>query len=241
MPQGLKDQDFAVRSVESKPYSRKPYAPFRTTTLQREASGKFGFSPARTMQVAQRLYEGGYITYMRTDSVTLSETAVRAARSQVTELYGGEYLPDAPRVYSGQSANAQEAHEAIRPAGESFRTPKEVGLDGDEAASLRADLEAHDRLADEGRQGQHGFDPHRRDGRRRGEDAEFGASGRTITFHGFLKAYVERVTRATPATTRRPSCRTSTRATPSPPRARVGRPRDQAAGPLHRGLADQGA
>jgi DNA topoisomerase-1 len=133
LAEGLKTQPFSVRSVESKPYSRKPYAPFRTTTLQREASGKFGFSPARTMQVAQRLYEGGYITYMRTDSVTLSETAIRASRAQVTELFGAEFLPEQPRVYSGASANAQEAHEAIRPAGESFRTPKEVSLTGDEA------------------------------------------------------------------------------------------------------------
>ncbi|MFT4049650.1 MAG: type I DNA topoisomerase [Solirubrobacterales bacterium] len=187
---GLKDADFAVRSVESKPYTRKPYAPFRTTTLQREASGKFGFSPARTMQVAQRLYEGGYITYMRTDSTTLSETALRAARNQVTELYGAEYLPDAPRVYGKASASAQEAHEAIRPAGENFRTPKQVSLSGDEGklyeliwkrtvASQMKDAAGNTvsiRIAATATGG---------------EDAEFGASGRTITFPGFLKAYVE--------------------------------------------------
>jgi DNA topoisomerase-1 len=187
---GLAGRPFAVRSVESKPYTRKPYAPFRTTTLQREASGKFGFSPSRTMQVAQRLYEGGHITYMRTDSTTLSETAVKAARAQVTELYGAEYLPDAPRIYGTAAAGAQEAHEAIRPAGERFRTPKEVSLSGDEAklyeliwkrtiASQMKDAKGNTvsiRIAAESADG---------------ADAEFGASGRTITFAGFLKAYVE--------------------------------------------------
>ncbi|MGH2906703.1 MAG: type I DNA topoisomerase, partial [Solirubrobacterales bacterium] len=187
---GLKDKDFAVRSVDTKPYTRKPYAPFRTSTLQTEASGKLGFGPARTMQVAQRLYEGGYITYMRTDSTTLSQTALKAARAQVQELYGGEYLPDAPRTYEGKAKNAQEAHEAIRPAGESFSTPEQARLTGDEAklydliwkrtiASQMKDAKGNTmsiRVAatsDDGR------------------DAEFGASGRTITFHGFLKAYVE--------------------------------------------------
>lgn len=193
---GLRDQPFAVHSVESKPYTRKPYAPFRTTTMQQEASRKFGFGAQRTMSIAQRLYEGGYITYMRTDSTTLSETALKAARAQVLELYGKDYLPDAPREYAGKSKNAQEAHEAIRPAGERFRTPKEVSLTGDEAklyeliwkrtiASQMNDAKgntvsirirataAGDTLA--------------------GSEAEFGASGRTITFHGFLKAYVETV------------------------------------------------
>ncbi|MFY9264165.1 MAG: type I DNA topoisomerase [Solirubrobacterales bacterium] len=191
---GLGDQTFAVHSVESKPYTRRPYAPFRTTTMQQEASRKFGFGAARTMQVAQRLYERGYITYMRTDSVTLSETALKAARAQVTELYGKDFLPDAPRVYSGTVKNAQEAHEAIRPAGESFRTPKEAGLNGDEAklyeliwkrtiASQMNDAKGNSvsiriraRVAGDSLDGQ---------------EVEFGSSGRTITFHGFLKAYVE--------------------------------------------------
>jgi DNA topoisomerase-1 len=188
--EGLASRDFAVRSCESKPYSRKPYAPFRTTTLQREASGKFGFSPARTMQVAQRLYENGHITYMRTDSTTLSETALKAARSQVTELYGAEFLPDAPRVYGNSTAGAQEAHEAIRPSGERFRTPKELALGGDEAklyeliwkrtvASQMKDAKGNTVSIRIGAQSAGGA------------DAEFNASGRTITFAGFLKAYVE--------------------------------------------------
>lgn len=120
----LEGASFAVRSVESKPYRRSPYAPFRTTTLQQEASRKLGFGAKATMQVAQKLYENGFITYMRTDSTTLSETAVAAARAQVTQLYGADYLPEKPRVYAGKVKNAQEAHEAIRPSGDRFRTPR---------------------------------------------------------------------------------------------------------------------
>ncbi|MGZ4494659.1 MAG: type I DNA topoisomerase, partial [Nocardioides sp.] len=116
----LDDTTFEIRSVESKPYTRKPYAPFRTTTLQQEASRKLGFSASRTMSVAQRLYENGFITYMRTDSTTLSESAIAAARDQARDLYGAEYVPDKPRTYASKVKNAQEAHEAIRPAGESF-------------------------------------------------------------------------------------------------------------------------
>ena len=131
----LNEATFAVSSVERKPYRRAPYAPFRTTTLQQEASRKLGFSAKHTMSVAQRLYENGYITYMRTDSVTLSQTAITAARRQATELYGASYVPDAPRTYASKVKNAQEAHEAIRPAGDSFRTPAQVakaGLSSDE-------------------------------------------------------------------------------------------------------------
>ncbi|TXL60587.1 type I DNA topoisomerase [Aeromicrobium terrae] len=186
----LNDQTFTIRSVESKPYTRRPYAPFRTTTMQQEASRKFGWGAARTMQVAQRLYEGGYITYMRTDSTTLSQTALTAARAQVRELYGAEYLPDAPRTYAGKVKNAQEAHEAIRPAGESFRTPQQVGLSGDEGklyelvwkrtvASQMTDAKGNSVSI---RIGAHATT---------GQDAVFAASGRTITFYGFLKAYVE--------------------------------------------------
>lgn len=186
----LSDSRFSVRKVESKPYTRRPYAPFRTTTMQQEASRKFGFGAARTMQVAQRLYEGGFITYMRTDSTTLSKSAVSAARTQVHELYGSQYLPEKPRVYSGKVKNAQEAHEAIRPAGESFRTPAETGLAGDERklyelvwkrtiASQMADAKGNTVSARIGAQAS------------TGEDVEFSASGRTITFYGFLKAYVE--------------------------------------------------
>ncbi|GES30974.1 type I DNA topoisomerase [Streptomyces angustmyceticus] len=186
----LEQTDFAVRSVESKPYRRSPYAPFRTTTLQQEASRKLGFGAKSTMQVAQKLYENGFITYMRTDSTTLSDTAVAAARSQVTQLYGADYLPDKPRTYAGKVKNAQEAHEAIRPSGDRFRTPAETGLTGDQfrlyeliwkrtVASQMKDATGNSvtvkiggRAAD-------------------GRDAEFSASGKTITFHGFLKAYVE--------------------------------------------------
>ncbi|WP_030561185.1 type I DNA topoisomerase [Streptomyces aureocirculatus] len=186
----LENTDFSVRSVESKPYRRSPYAPFRTTTLQQEASRKLGFGAKATMQVAQKLYENGFITYMRTDSTTLSDTAVAAARAQVTQLYGSDYLPEKPRTYAGKVKNAQEAHEAIRPSGDRFRTPAETGLTGDQfrlyeliwkrtVASQMKDATGNSvtvkiggRAAD-------------------GRDAEFSASGKTITFHGFLKAYVE--------------------------------------------------
>ncbi|MDX6328552.1 MAG: topoisomerase [Streptomycetaceae bacterium] len=186
----LQDSDFSVRSVESKPYRRSPYAPFRTTTLQQEAARKLGFGAKSTMQVAQKLYENGFITYMRTDSTTLSETAITAARAQVTQLYGAAYLPDKPRVYTGKVKNAQEAHEAIRPSGDRFRTPAETGLTGDQyrlyeliwmrtvasqmkdAVGQSVTVKVAGRSAD-------------------GRDAEFSASGKIITFHGFMKAYVE--------------------------------------------------
>ena len=120
---GLADRlaaaSFAVSSVERKPYRRSPYAPFRTTTLQQEASRKLGFSSKYAMSVAQRLYENGHITYMRTDSTTLSQTAITAARAQARELYGADYVPDAPRVYASKVKSAQEAHEAIRRPGTS--------------------------------------------------------------------------------------------------------------------------
>ncbi|MET7774644.1 type I DNA topoisomerase [Streptomyces mirabilis] len=186
----LQDTNFAVRSVESKPYRRSPYAPFRTTTLQQEASRKLGFGAKATMQVAQKLYENGFITYMRTDSTTLSETAISAARAQVTQLYGADYLPAQPRTYAGKVKNAQEAHEAIRPSGDRFRTPAETGLTGDQfklyeliwkrtVASQMKDAVGNSvtvKIAGTASDGR---------------DAEFSASGKTITFHGFLKAYVE--------------------------------------------------
>ncbi|MCW2751849.1 MAG: topA, partial [Aeromicrobium sp.] len=186
----LTDQPFTIRSVESKPYTRRPYAPFRTTTMQQEASRKFGFGAARTMQVAQRLYEGGHITYMRTDSTTLSQTALTAARHQVNELYGAAYLPDAPRVYASKVKNAQEAHEAIRPAGERFKTPDQTGLRGDELRLY--DLIWKRTIASQMMDAK-GNSVSIRIGATAttGEDAVFSASGRTITFYGFLKAYVE--------------------------------------------------
>ncbi len=186
----LSETTFDIRSVEAKPYRRQPYAPFRTTTLQQEASRKLGFGASRTMSVAQRLYENGFITYMRTDSVTLSETAVAAARTQARELYGAEYVPDRPRTYTSKVKNAQEAHEAVRPAGESFRTPAQTGLHGDEfrlyeliwmrtVASQMKDAEGRSVTVRLG------------GAAASGEDVVFSASGRVITFHGFLKAYVE--------------------------------------------------
>src|SRR6478672_13173144 len=127
---------FTVRSVERKPYTRRPAAPFMTSTLQQEASRKLRFSAQHTMRVAQRLYENGYITYMRTDSTSLSESAIAAARDQARELYGADSVPDAARQYTRKVKNAQEAHEAIRPAGDSFRLPDDVRreVQGDEAA-----------------------------------------------------------------------------------------------------------
>ena len=186
----LADTTYDVRSVEAKPYRRSPYAPFRTTTLQQEASRKLGMSASVTMSVAQRLYENGFITYMRTDSTTLSGAAVGAARSQVRELYGAEYLPDAPRTYASKVKNAQEAHEAIRPAGDSFRTPAQTGLTGEQfrlyeliwmrtVASQMKDAVGQSVSV---RIGGAASD---------GRDVVFSASGRVITFHGFLKAYVE--------------------------------------------------
>lgn len=186
----LRDSSFAVKSVERKPYTRKPYAPFRTTTLQQEASRKLGFSAKYTMQVAQRLYEDGYITYMRTDSITLSETAIAAARSQALKLYGAAYVPDKPRVYTSKVKSAQEAHEAIRPSGEEFRTPGETGLSGDR---FRLYELIWQRTVSSQMKDAVGESVTVKVGGRSsaGEDVEFSASGRTITFHGFLKAYVE--------------------------------------------------
>jgi DNA topoisomerase-1 len=186
----LQGSSFAVKSVERKPYTRKPYAPFRTTTLQQEASRKLGFSAKYTMQVAQRLYENGFITYMRTDSITLSETAVAAARSQAIKLYGSAYVPDKPRVYTSKVKSAQEAHEAIRPSGEEFRTPGETGLNGDQFRLYEliwqrtVSSQMKDAVGES-------VTVKVRGASATGEDVEFSASGRTITFYGFLKAYVE--------------------------------------------------
>jgi DNA topoisomerase I len=186
----LSDADFSVRSVERKPYRRSPYAPFRTTTLQQEASRKLGFSAKYAMSVAQRLYENGYITYMRTDSITLSQTAITAARAQARELYGAEYVPDAPRVYTSKVKSAQEAHEAIRPAGDRFRTPARTGLSGDELRLY--DLVWKRTVASQMKDATGESVSVRVAGRSSsGEDAEFGATGKIINFYGFMKAYVE--------------------------------------------------
>jgi len=183
---------FTVRSVEERPFTSKPKPPFMTSTLQQEGGRKLRMSSTQVMRVAQDLYQNGYITYMRTDSTTLSETALGAARTQVRSLYGAEYVPDAPRTYDRKVKNAQEAHEAIRPAGETFRTPE----------SLRGELRqdqlrlyeliwkrtiASQMVDARGQSVSVRIGATAADGR----DALFGASGRSITFPGYLRAYVE--------------------------------------------------
>ena len=189
---GLDGAAFAVRSVDEKPYSRRPSPPFMTSTLQQEASRKLRFTAQTTMRVAQRLYERGYITYMRTDSTSLSEAALTAARRQATELFGPESVPDAPRLYDRKVKNAQEAHEAIRPAGDRFRTPKDTKqeLDRDELGLY--DLVWRRTLASQmvdakGRTVSIRIGAQATDGR----DAELGVSGTVITVRGFLVAYEE--------------------------------------------------
>ncbi|MBN9606027.1 MAG: type I DNA topoisomerase [Actinomycetales bacterium] len=195
------DAALSVLGVESKPYTRRPAAPFTTSTLQQEAARKLRFSARQTMSVAQGLYENGYITYMRTDSPTLSQQAITAARTQAAKLYGSETVPDKPRLYSGKSKNAQEAHEAIRPSGETFRTPSELSsmLRGDElklydliwkrtVASQMADARGQTAtvtLAADLPAGAASV------GGRAVQRAEFTASGTVITFRGFLAAYEE--------------------------------------------------
>jgi len=182
-----------VSALESKPYTRRPAAPFTTSTLQQEAARKLRFSARQTMSVAQGLYENGFITYMRTDSPTLSQQAITAARSQAAALYGADTIPEKPRVYSGKNKSAQEAHEAIRPSGDTFRTPSELQsvLRGNDwklydliwkrtVASQMADAKgstatvtiAAGPTADT-------------------KLAEFSASGTVITFRGFMHAYEE--------------------------------------------------
>ena len=200
---GFEDAQFTVTSVESRPYTRKPYAPFRTTTMQQEAGRKLGMSAQTAMSVAQKLYEGGFITYMRTDSVQLSSQAIDAARSQAEQLFGRQYVPDKPRMYTSKVKNAQEAHEAIRPAGETFRTPAQTGLRGEQfrlyeliwmrtiasqmtdaqGSSLTVKIDAAPGSPIKINSSTSGLD--------QVSKAGFVASGRTITFHGFLKAYVE--------------------------------------------------
>jgi len=183
---------FEVRASDEKPYTRRPSPPFITSTLQQEASRKLRFTAQTTMRVAQRLYENGYITYMRTDSTTLSESALAAARAQAAELYGPETVPDAPRRYQRKVKNAQEAHEAIRPAGDTFRTPQQVAgeLSRDEFALY--DLIWKRTLASQMADAR-GLTVSLRLGATaaNGRDAEFAASGTVITFRGFLAAYEE--------------------------------------------------
>ncbi|WKD58586.1 DNA topoisomerase 1 [Corynebacterium caspium DSM 44850] len=193
LAQELPDATLKVASVEEKPYTRRPYAPFMTSTLQQEAGRKLHFTSERTMRIAQRLYENGHITYMRTDSTSLSAQGLEAARSQAKELYGAAYITDKPRLYDRKVKNSQEAHEAIRPAGERFATPAELSgkLDAEEfklyeliwqrtVASQMSDAKGTSvkvTVAGTGPQS--------------GDKVEFSATGRTITFPGFLRAYAD--------------------------------------------------
>lgn len=185
----LSGVEYTVRSVEQKPGQRKPKAPFTTSTIQQEASGRFRWGAQRTMRVAQGLYENGYITYMRTDSVSLSAQALNAARAQATELYGPEYIDASPRVWANKSKNAQEAHEAIRPAGDTFQTPGEVSkeLTGDEfllyeliwkrtVASQMVNAQVATTTIKFGAQTADG------------KDSEFSSSGTVVIFPGFKAA-----------------------------------------------------
>jgi DNA topoisomerase I len=211
----LRGSSFQVARVERKPYVRRPSPPFMTSTLQQEASRKLRYSAQTTMRLAQRLYENGYITYMRTDSTTLSESALTAAREQVTSLFGADYVPPQPRRYERKVKNAQEAHEAIRPSGDHFRTPQDVRseLSPDEHAlyeliwmrtlasqmkdaqgqtvSLRIAAESSPGDAEGGAVSGPGVGGSAADASSHRESVEFGASGTVITFRGFLAAYEE--------------------------------------------------
>ncbi|MEU4741115.1 type I DNA topoisomerase [Actinosynnema sp. NPDC023658] len=191
---GLVNATMTVSSVEEKPYTRKPYAPFMTSTLQQEAGRKLRFSADRTMRTAQKLYENGYITYMRTDSTTLSETAIVAARAQATELYGSQFVASQPRQYTRKVKNAQEAHEAIRPAGEVFRTPGQVARELESDEFKLYELIWQRTIASQMADARGNTTSVRISGTTTGGEAvTFASSGRTITFAGFLKAYVETV------------------------------------------------
>jgi DNA topoisomerase I len=188
----LEGSSFSVSRVERKPYGRRPSPPFMTSTLQQEASRKLRYSAQTTMRLAQRLYENGYITYMRTDSTTLSESALTAAREQATSLFGAEYVPPEPRRYERKVKNAQEAHEAIRPSGDRFRTPQDVKseLSPDEHALY--ELIWMRTIASQMKDAQGQTVSLRIAGdSNSGESVEFGASGTVITFRGFLAAYEE--------------------------------------------------
>ena len=189
---GLEGAAFTVSSVEEKPYTRRPAAPFMTSTLQQEASRKLRLSSQQTMRVAQRLYENGYITYMRTDSTTLSESALAAARDQARELYGADSVPAQPRQYNRKVKNAQEAHEAIRPAGDRFRTPEQVRRELTAEEFNVYDLIWKRTVASqmEDARGQTvsvRIAAAAADGR----STEFSTAGTVITFRGFLLAYEE--------------------------------------------------
>src|SRR3954465_7316327 len=188
----LEQSSFHVGRVERKPYSRRPSAPFMTSTLQQEASRKLRYTAQTTMRIAQRLYENGYITYMRTHSTTLSESALTAARSQATELYGADYVPDKPRQYDRKVKNAQEAHEAIRPAGDEFRLPRDIQNEVTRDEYMLYELIWMRTIASQMKDAAGQTVSLRITGTSsNGERAEFGAPGTVISFRGFLAASAE--------------------------------------------------
>jgi DNA topoisomerase-1 len=188
----LEGRPFEVVRVDERPYRRRPYAPFITSTLQQEAARKLRYSSALTMSTAQRLYENGYITYMRTDSANLSETAIAAARTQIADLYGSSFVPPQPRSYTGKVKNAQEAHEAIRPAGDTFRTPGEVHNELNSAEYRLYELIWRRTIASQMTDAVGmSVSVRVRATSVAQEECDFAASGKTITDPGFLKAYVE--------------------------------------------------
>ncbi len=187
----LEKTTFTVSDVQKKPYTERPVAPFITSTLQQEANKKLRFTAQRAMRNAQRLYESGFITYMRTDSTTLSTQAVNAARAQIAELYGNEYLPAEARTYDKKAKGAQEAHEAIRPAGETFRTPESVRGELDEDQFKLYDLIWKRTVASQMKDA-HGERTQVRLSAQTGSgETLLQASGKVIAFPGFLRAYVE--------------------------------------------------
>ena len=240
----LRDVGYGVASVESKAFTERPKPPFTTSTLQQEAGRKLRFSAGRTMRVAQGLYERGYVTYVRTDSTNLSDQAINGAREQIRSLFGNEYLPDEPRTYQGKVKNAQEAHEAIRPAGEHMRSPDDV----------RGELGADERRLYE-LVWMRTLASQMTDARARrvsvrlsatstaGETAVFAASGKTYEFLGFRRAYVEGADD--------PAAEREDAESPMPPLAegdavalrdaRRRRSHHAAAGALHRGEPGEGA
>ena len=189
---GLTGQSVTVDSVESKPYRRRPAAPFTTSTFQQEAGRKLRLSATLAMHAAQNLYQEGYITYMRTDSTTLSDTAVSAARAEVTERFGAEFLPDDPRIYNKKVRNAQEAHEAIRPAGDRFRHPDAVASEVPKSEARVYEMVWQRTVASQMTDALGDTAQVRMSGRPSdGPQAILGASGTVITHQGFRRAYVE--------------------------------------------------
>ena len=187
----LRDATLQVVEVKERPFTRRPYPPFITSTLQQEASRKLRFGAQRTMRTAQRLYENGHITYMRTDSVQLSAEALAAARQHVSELFGPEYLPEEPRTHRGSAKNAQEAHEAIRPAGSSFRSPDELRGEVGEDEIRLYELIWQRTLASQMRDAEGSTTSVRMTATAAGKTAVLGASGKVVRFPGFLRVYVE--------------------------------------------------